>query len=141
MNTDTLAEFLNNQLSYVEQLDNILDVEKQALVDRDHETIEAIAQQKKSLFLKLSEVDKAIGQLLDQQALPDTFHPLKQKIIDKILTCQQKNQQNGRAIELSINSINRLQRSILKKRAGHSMTYNAKGKTGGSTSSKGYVSA
>jgi len=141
MNTDTLTALLNSQLSCVEQLDNILDIEKQALVDRDHEAIEAIAQKKESFFLKLIEIDNDIAQHLDQQALPEALNAIKQKISDIAEICQQKNLENGRAIVLSINSINRLQRSILQKRAGNTLTYGAKGKTQGGGSSKGYVSA
>lgn len=141
MNTDILTEFLNTQLNCLEQLLNILDIEKLALVDRDHEKIATLAQRKESLLLKLNELDQNIGEHLAQQALPEHLHSIKDKITEQAQLCQQKNQENGRAIDLSINSLNRLQRSIIQKRSGNSMTYNAKGKTRGSGSSNGYVSA
>ncbi len=141
MTTDILTEFLKTQHHCIEQLDNILDIEKQALVDREHETIETLAQQKESLLHKLNELDQQIGEHLAQQPLPEHLHPIKQKITELAQLCQQKNLENGRAIDLSINSLNRLQRSIMQKRSGNSMTYNAKGKTRGAGSSSGYISA
>jgi len=141
MNNDTLTEFLNTQYNCIEQLQNILDIEKQALVDRDHEKIEALAHQKESFLVKLNEIDQLIAEHLAEQPLPEQLHPLKQKITETAQQCQTKNQENGRAIDLSINSLNRLQRSIIQKRSGNSMTYNAKGKTRGAGSSNGYISA
>lgn len=141
MNTDKLTEFLNTQLHCVEQLQIILDIEKQALVDRDHDKIVTLAQQKESLLNNINDADQHIAQVLAQHPLPAQFDVIKQKIMEGAAACQEQNLENGRAIDLSLNSLNRLQRAIVQKRSGNAMTYNAKGKTRGSSSSSGYVSA
>jgi len=141
MNTDNLSHFLTLQLNAIEQLQQVLNVEKQALIDRDHEKIEILAQQKQQLLVSLNEADQQLAQLLDSQPLPQQLQPIKLKITAIVEHCHEQNQQNGRAIDLSINSLNRLQRSLIQKRAGNAMTYNAKGKTRGTGSSSGYVSA
>lgn len=141
MNTDQLRHDLTLQLNCVEQLQQVLNTEKQALIDRNHEKIEQFAQQKEQLLLKLNEIDQQIKLQLPHQQLPQLLQPLKLKIATTIEQCHLQNQENGHAITLSLNSLNRLQRSLVQKRSGNAMTYNAKGKTRGTSSSGGYVSA
>lgn len=141
MNTDQISEQLTLQLHCIEQLEHVLELEKQALIDRDIEKIEGFAQQKEALMVQLSQLDQQVEQLLAKQPLPTQLEPLKTQITEGVTVCQQQNLENGKAIDLSIESLNRLQSSIIKKRSGNSMTYNAKGKTRGAGSSSGYISA
>ena len=141
MKTQQLTEHLKLQLDTIKQLQQVLDVEKNALIKRQHELLESLAVQKEQLLIQLNECDQQVAQLLEQQSLPEQLSPLRTQISDTIEQCHIQNQANGRAIDLSINSLDRLQRSLIQKRSGNSMTYNAKGKTHGAKSSHGYISA
>ena len=142
MNTQQLETNLSLQLAYAKELQKILELETQALIDRNHDNITTLAQKKQQVMEQLQTVDQQIATQIPQgQSLPEYLNPLKQQILELIAQCQEHNQQNGYAIDLSINSLERLKRAIILKRSGNSMTYNAKGKEQGGNLSGGYISA
>ena len=141
MNNENIRPLLTLQLSHVKQLKMLLNDEKQSLIDRDHESISALAQNKQQLMTQLEQIDREISASIEQVPLSDVELSMKDQIIAALSSCHQQNLENGRAIALSMNSIQRLQSALIKKRAGNSMTYNAKGKTRGGMASSGYISA
>jgi len=142
MNIEQLTLQLNLQHQKSQQLLKLLTQENQALVERDIELIQSIATTKQQLMSDLATVDQQIQQLVAPiNELPPELVQLKNAIVDNISLAQQKNEVNGKAIALGINSLERLQTSIIRKRAGNSMTYNQKGKTRGGGPRGGYISA
>ena len=145
MNTNDIQQELQQQLNLQhhksQQLLTLLEQENQALIARDIEKILALATDKQQLLQHLSDADQQIQQLIAPSTeLPPQFNDLKESILKNIAQSQQQNEINGKAIALSIGSIERLQHAMIKKRAGNSMTYNEKGKTRGSGPRGGYIS-
>lgn len=141
MNNEKLLSLLTLQLTHVKQLDKLLNDETQSLIDRDHELIASLAQSKQHLMKQLETFDVEISSYAEQIPQSESALALKDEINEQLAQCHTKNLENGKAIELSINSIERLQSSLIQKRSGNSMTYNAKGKTRAGSSSSGYISA
>lgn len=141
MNNEKIISLLKLQLNYVKQLDVLLNDEKQSLIDRDHQSITSLAEKKQELMSQLQDIDNSISTHCKGLTLNDDQNAIKNQIKTLLTHCHKNNLSNGKAIELSINSIDRLQRSLIQKRAGKSMTYNAKGRTRSSGSSSGYTSA
>lgn len=141
MNNENVLSLLTLQLNHVKQLGLLLNDEKQSLIERNHESISILAQNKQQLMSQLEQIDREISTLVTQSPLSDDELSLKDQIINALSVCHRQNLENGRAIDLSMNSVQRLQRALIQKRAGNSMTYNAKGKTRGGLASSGYISA
>lgn len=141
MNTTELEQQLTLQYQYTEQLLSVLKQENSALVERDIAKIVELAANKQQILQHLAQADQQISTLVTpDNELPVQFAELKQSIINNIAEAQRQNEINGKAIALSLGSIERLQQSLIRKRAGTSMTYNEKGKTRGSGTSGGYIS-
>jgi len=140
INENTLS-LLTLQLNHIKQLELLLNDEKQSLIDRDHESITSLANHKQLLMSQLEKIDSDISASMTTTQLSDEEQLLKEQITAALSNCHRLNLENGKAIDLSINSVQRLQRSLIQKRAGNSMTYNAKGKTRGGSASSGYISA
>jgi len=141
MNNDKILSLLKLQLNYVKQLDALLNDEKQSLIDRDHQSITSLAAKKQELMSQLQDIDSNLSVHCEGLTLDDEQTAIKNEIQTLLLHCHKNNLSNGKAIDLSINSIDRLQRSLIQKRSNKSMTYNAKGRTRSSGSSSGYTSA
>ena len=142
MNIIELEQHLILQQQQSQQLIALLEQENHALIEREPEKIPALAESNQLLLITINDCDQKIKLLLAPDlTLPAELLELKKSIDNNIKLSQQKNEINGRAIDLSINSIERLQSSLIKKRAGNSMTYNQKGKTQGSSARGGYISA
>ncbi len=141
MNNDKILSLLTLQLNHVKQLETLLSDEKQSLINRDYKTIMSLSQQKQQLMLRLSEIDKEISLTNNNNPFIGEALIKKEQILLLLSQCHQNNLINGKSIELSMNSIERLQRSLIQKRASKSMTYNAKGGTKSNFSSSGYTSA
>ena len=142
MNIIELEQHLILQQQQSQQLIALLEQENHALIEREPEKIQALAESKQLLLITINDCDQKIKLLLAPYlTLPAELLELKKSIDNNIKLSQQKNEINGRAIDLSINSIERLQSSLIKKRAGNSMTYNQKGKTQGCSARGGYISA
>jgi len=142
MDTEQLTLHLNIQHQKSEQLLTLLAEENQALVERDIDKIETLARAKQNILSELATADQQIKQLVTSiNELPAELMKLKDTIVDNIAKGQLQNEINGKAIALGINSLERLQTSLIRKRAGNSMTYNQKGKTRGGGSRGSYISA
>lgn len=141
MNNDKILSLLTLQLNHVKQLETLLSDEKKSLINRDYKTIMSLSQQKQQLMLRLSEIDKEISLTNDNNPFIGDALIKKEQILLLLSQCHQNNLINGKSIELSMNSLERLQRSLIQKRASKSMTYNAKGATKSNFSSSGYTSA
>lgn len=141
MNNEKILSLLTLQLNHIKQLEQLLNEEKQSLIDRDHESISMLANNKQALMKQLETFDVEISSLLVNSPFPPQANELKEEVISLLSQCHIQNTENGKAIDLSMNSIGRLQRALIQKRAGNSMTYNAKGKTRGGQASNGYISA
>lgn len=141
MNNEKILSLLTLQLTHIKQLDQLLNEEQQALIDRDHESIESLAKGKQHLMKQLEAFDVEIISLIAQSPFPESAQPLKDEVLTLLAQCHQKNLENGKAIDLSINSLERLQQSLVQKRSGNAMTYTAKGKARSGSASSGYISA
>lgn len=125
---------LEQQLTLTDQLLNLLSQEQTALTHRDAEQIVELAAQKQQLLEHLANTDKSLQNQLVGKTLPPALEALKEQVQSQLQQCMQQNTINGKAIELSLGSLNRLQNALIKQRSGNSMTYDGKGKTTGSGS-------
>ena len=123
MNIIELEQHLILQQQQSQQLIALLEQENHALIEREPEKIQALAESKQQLLIAINDCDQKIKLLLAPDlTLPAELLELKTSIDNNIKLSQQKNEINGRAIDLSISSIERLQSSLIKKRAGNSRT-------------------
>ena len=131
MAIESVHQALNQQLELTSTMLQVLEQEQSALANRAADQLVALAEQKQQLLESLQQIDGQIKQQLAGQPLPAELDELKQQVQTQLATCMQQNTVNGKAIEMSLGSLNRLQNALIKQRAGNSMTYNGKGKTTG----------
>lgn len=131
MTTDNVQPILEQQLTLTNNLHDVLMLEQTALAERNSDQLEELAKQKQLLLDTLSGCERDLQAQLDGQSLPVAMNDLKMQIKTQLQDCMQQNEINGKTIELSLGSLNRLQNAMISQRAGKSVTYDGKGKTSG----------
>lgn len=124
MSTIPLLQQQQQQLTDLLQL---LISEAQALTERDAPLLQQLAGQKQQLLNAISQLDQQLRQeggsdSDEQRALLDACNAL-------LLQCQQQNQTNGEAIQLSLAGLSRLQQLMATARGHGAVTYDDKGRT------------
>ena len=131
MTIDNVRPIMEQQLALTNSLLELLLQEQTALTERNSEQVEQLASQKQQLLDALSEAERDLQSQLNGQSLPVELDDLKAQIKSQLQDCMQQNDINGKTIELSLGSLNRLQNAMVSQRAGKSVTYDGKGKTSG----------
>lgn len=135
---DSVA-LLNQQLSQLEQLEAVIDAEKELLQGRDPEKLTEITETKNQLLVAIESLDQKFSQsIVFKQERENGQHQEQLTKIKKILlSCKEKNFVNGQVIEHSQLAVERMKTSLLQQHNKSSMTYDSKGKTSGGLSSLG----
>jgi flagella synthesis protein FlgN len=125
-----LESMLKQQTATLGRLLSLIDAETKALVERDADTLLQLATEKQRVLELVAKVDKSLAE--HPQKMQLTQEPLATQVYKAkslLAECQQKNQANGKLIELCAASVNRLAQALQTSRNVNSLTYDGKGKT------------
>ena len=122
-----LAELLRHQDSLLDQMMALLDEEFALLKQRQALSLPDISSKKQQLILQLQQNDEQIGLHPDHQLLQSQFAEFKEQLVNKLHQCQERNEVNGKLLELSLASNRRLAGVLTQIRDRSSMTYDNKG--------------
>lgn len=130
---------LEKQLQQLMQLEQVLDSEKQILVQNEPEKLTALSEQKNALLIAIQEQDKLFAQSpsFKTEKAAGNFKEQLELIENSLLRCKDKNLINGQIIQQSQIAVERMKTGLLQQHNKASMTYDAKGKTSGGLSSLG----
>lgn len=130
---------VKTQLTQLEQLEAIIDAEKEVLQKQSPDKLTEISSQKNELLVAIQNLDKQFSE--NAQFIEDKANGLfseELKLIETtLLRCKEKNHVNGQIIAQSQLAVERMKTSLLQNHNKSSMTYDNKGKTSGGLSSLG----
>lgn len=122
-----LTELLQRQDMLLNQMMALLEEEFALLKQRQALSLPDISSQKQQLIEQLQQNDERIGQHPDHQQLELQFADMKEQLVNKLHQCQERNEVNGKLLELSLASNRRLAGVLTQIRDRSSMTYDNKG--------------
>lgn len=122
-----LRELLQHQDALLDNLLTLLEEEFTLLKQRQALSLPDIASKKQLLLEQLQCNDVSISQHPDQQQLTGPFSTQKELLVEKLRQCQERNEVNGKLLELSLASNRRLAGVLNQIRDRNSMTYDSKG--------------
>lgn len=130
---------IDKQLTQLQQLEVVIDQEKEILQQQNPENLVDITEKKNQLLLTIQELDLKFEQsiLFKQEKSQGLFDDKLAVIEEILLRCKDKNHINGQIIAQSQLSVERMKTSLLQNHNKASMTYDKKGKTSGGLSSLG----
>ncbi|MGB0893967.1 MAG: flagellar export chaperone FlgN [Parashewanella sp.] len=126
-----IDQTLEHQLSLLAHLTNVINDEKVALTAQNAEQLLSLAQSKSECLTLLKQNDELLSapenaaQISASAELTKKAQDAKQRLI----VCQELNQENAHLIEHNIASLNRLSHALQTSRNSYSMTYDDKGRT------------
>lgn len=123
----SLTELLQHQDTLLNQMMTLLDEEFSLLKQRQALSLPDISSKKQQLLEQLQQNDERIGKHPDHHQLDHQFAELKEQLVDKLRQCQERNEVNGKLLELSLASNRRLAGVLTQIRDRNSMTYDSKG--------------
>jgi len=123
-------EILQDMADSLENLALLQQRELNAIVERQHADVNAIADAKEKTLIYISELDQQLAQHPDNEQLKDD--PDLAEAVAAIKTTlsdvQHQSQVNERVVQSTLNSIEQLKQSILQSARKDTLTYNSKGK-------------
>lgn len=122
-----LIELLQSQDSQLDALYVLLEQEMALLQQRNALALPDLAQQKHALLQQIQYQDQQISQHPEHERLAADLATLRQGLIDKLQRCQERNEVNGKLIEMSLTSNRRLATVLTQIRDRNSTTYDNKG--------------
>ena len=132
-------QLITQQLQNLQQLEELLSVEKEVLQKQDPEALTSVTERKSILLQKIQQLDEHNAQnSLLKAEIDSGIHKIKIAEVEAILIrCKNKNHVNGQIIQQSSLAAERMKNSLLENHNRSSMTYNSKGKKSGGLSSLG----
>jgi flagella synthesis protein FlgN len=132
-------QLIKKQLAQLQQLEVIIDHEKETLQHQNPEKLVEITDKKNQLLLAIQLLDQQFEQsvLFKQEKSQGLFKDQLLAIEEILLRCKDKNHINGQIIAQSQLSVERMKTSLLQNHNKSSITYDSKGKTSGGLSSLG----
>lgn len=130
---------IDKQLTQLQQLEMIIDQEKDILQQQNPEKLIEITDNKNQLLVAIQTLDQQFEQsLVFKQEKSQGLFADKLSLIEEILLrCKDKNHVNGQVIAQSQLSVERMKTSLLQNHNKSSITYDKKGKASGGLSSIG----
>ncbi len=127
------------QLQNLQQLEDLLVLEKEVLQNQDPEALISLTEKKSNLLQTIQQLDEKNAQdSVFKNEIDSGIHQKKIAEIEAILIrCKNKNHVNGLVIQQSSLAAERMKNSLLENHNRSSMTYNSKGKKSGGLSSLG----
>ncbi|MDT0602887.1 flagella synthesis protein FlgN [Thalassotalea castellviae] len=133
----TNLSLVEKQLMQLQQLEIIIDREKDVLQKQDPDKLLEITDEKNHLLVAIQTLDQQFEQsILFKQEKSQGLYEEQLSLIEEILLrCKDKNHVNGQIIAQSQLAVERMKTSLLHSHNKSSMTYDSKGKTSGGLSS------
>lgn len=122
-----IAEILKAQENILDELFVVIADEFEVLKARKAFDLTAITEKKSNLLLELQSNDSALKFHSEKERLETEFLTQRKVITQKLADLQQKNDVNGRLIELNLTASRRLAASLVQLRDRSTMTYDGKG--------------
>jgi len=122
-----LNELLLQQDKLLDDMLLLLDEEFVLLKQRQALSLPDIASKKQLLLEQLQRNDASISQHPDRPQLNGPLSAQKEHLVEKLRQCQERNEVNGKLLELSLASNRRLAGVLTQIRDRNSMTYDSKG--------------
>lgn len=122
-----LNELLLQQDKLLDDMMLLLEEEFVLLKQRQALSLPDIASKKQLLLEQLQRNDASISQHPDQPQLNGPLSAQKEHLVEKLRQCQERNEVNGKLLELSLASNRRLSGVLSQIRDRNSMTYDSKG--------------
>ena len=122
-----IAEILKAQENILDELFVVIADEFEVLKARKALDLTAITEKKSNLLLELQSNDSALKFHSEKERLETEFLTQRKVITQKLADLQQKNDVNGRLIELNLTASRRLAASLVQLRDRSTMTYDGKG--------------
>lgn len=123
----SIAEILKVQENILDELFVVIADEFEVLKARKALDLTAITEKKSNLLLELQSNDSALKFHSEKERLETEFLTQRKAITQKLADLQQKNDVNGRLIELNLTASRRLAASLVQLRDRSTMTYDGKG--------------
>lgn len=123
----SIAEILKVQENILDELFVVIADEFEVLKARKALDLTAITEKKSNLLLELQSNDSALKYHSEKERLETDFLAQRKTITKKLAELQQKNDVNGRLIELNLTASRRLAASLVQLRDRSTMTYDCKG--------------
>jgi flagella synthesis protein FlgN len=124
---DALTAVLGDMRQAVDQLAQVLEAERAALVTGNSEALDQAGARKQALMLQLEQLDAERQQLgREQTATQSELEPVWAGIVQSLRHCQLLNQRNGSAVNQRLNLV-RQALAVLTGRAGESELYGRSG--------------
>ncbi|MBL4899323.1 MAG: flagellar export chaperone FlgN [Colwellia sp.] len=132
-------ELLAQQLSQLQELEQVITDEKLVLQQHQPDTLLQISEKKNQLLLVIQNLDQqiSINQTFAQDKAAGLLSQELADIESLLKLCQQKNHINGQIIAQSQLAVERMKTSLLESHNKTSVTYDKKGKKSGGLSSIG----
>lgn len=136
--TDSSLSLLKEQLTFVNNLEQLLIAEKEILQQQKPDELVSITEKKQALLGAIEQLDQKIQtnqEFLSQvkgEQLPEAFYQIE----ETLKRCKKQNAVNGQIIQHSALAVERIRGSILENRSRSSMTYDKQGKKSGGITGK-----
>lgn len=133
-----IESIIKKQLLQVQQLEQILMLEKEILQQHNPDELLKISHQKTDLLVAIDATEKESKTIPDYKTLITSvqFEPLLNDIETALANCKNLNTVNGMIIQQSSMAIERMQNDLVETRSKSSMTYDNKGKKSGGLQGK-----
>jgi len=130
---------LQKQLEQLQQLEQLLESEKEALTKQVPAQLVKISEEKNLLLEAIQTLDQSFEQSVQfkEGRSQGLYRAALTSIEDALIRCKEKNYINGQIIQHSQLSVERMKTSLLQSHNKSSITYDSKGKTTGGLSSLG----
>jgi flagella synthesis protein FlgN len=123
-----LISVLEKQCHHVEQLYELANNVRLALLSRDPEALVALITHKEQLLRTIQNLDLKLKELgLAEHKEAQNVQVWVHKIQDTLINCQRLNDNNQAMIETSMASLNRLKKILIQSRHQDTLTYTGKG--------------
>lgn len=135
----TVGQLIAQQLQNLQQLEELLSVEKEVLQKHSPDALVEITDQKNVLLQTIQQFDEQNSQvpLFKDEIASGNHSEVLAEIEATLLRCKDMNHVNGQVIQQSSLAVERMKNSLLENHNRSSMTYDSKGKTSGGLSSLG----
>lgn len=124
-----LFDLLEQQEDTLIQMLALLEEEFDLLKQRKALALPELAEKKQQLLTTLAQTDQAIAKALPEHDLQPDLAPFRQCILTHLQACQERNEVNGKLIELNLLSNRKLAAELCQLRDKNKLTYDNRGNT------------
>ena len=123
----SLTELLQSQDVLLDDLLTLLQQEKELLQQRQALALPDLAKNKQQLLEQLQYQDHCIAEHPERERLTSDLQTAREALIHKLQQCQERNEVNGKLIEMSLTANRRLGTVLTQVRDRNSLTYDQRG--------------